>query len=179
MSLQQVPSAAGRYPTPPDPRPRLRLKPKAAHTGHVDGAWWPSSGDLLTELPGLLSALSVRVGSIRRVKYNRSEWATAPAEFVTDGRTVRLDGYKRQPVNTLEVVGADRRPITLLVVPPRTNPDQAHETMVTAAAPKNDSSVDALLVISESEREARTQRAKAEERWASRGRDLRQSVQPW
>lgn len=169
MTQQQTRSATGRHPTPPQRRPRLRLKPKAPATGQVDGAWWPSSGSLTTELPGLLSVLSVRVGSIQRVRYNLGEWAAAPATLVTDGRTVRLDGYQRQPVNTLEVLGADGGRILLLVVPPRTKPDQARETMMSAAAPNNDSSVDALLAISESERETRTKRARAEEQWVSGG----------
>lgn len=169
MTQQQTLSTTGRHPTPPQRRPRLRLKPKAPRTGHVDGAWWPWSGTLTTELPDLLSVLSVRVGSIQRVRYHLGEWASAPATLVTDGRTVRLDGYERQPVNTLEVLGADRSRVVLLVVPPSTRPDQAHETMMSAAAPDNDLSVDALLVISGSERETRTKRADAEEQWVSGG----------
>lgn len=173
MTQQQTRSPMGRHPTPPLRRPRLRLKPKAPQTGQVDGAWWPWSGTLTTELPGLLSVLSVRVGSIQRVRYNLREWAAAPAKLVTDGRTVRLDGYQRQPVNTLEVLGADRDRIVLLVVPPRTNPDRAHEAMMTAAAPNNDSNVDTLLVISSSERETHDRRANSEERWVSGGSVLR------
>ena len=34
---------------------RLRLKPKAATTGFVDGGWWPRSRDFAVELPGLLA----------------------------------------------------------------------------------------------------------------------------
>lgn len=45
--------------------------------------------------------------------------------------------------------------------------------MMTAAAPNNDSSIDALLVISDSERAIRTQRASAEEQWVSGGGDFR------
>ncbi|WP_046300271.1 MULTISPECIES: DUF5994 family protein [unclassified Mycobacterium] len=170
MTQQYFHSATGRHPTPPQRRPRLRLKPKAPQTGQVDGAWWPWSGTLTTELPDLLSVLSTRIGSIQRVRYNLDEWAPAPAKLRTDGRTVQLHGYERQPVNTLEVLGADRNRILLLVVPPRTKPDQAHETMMNAAAPNNDSSVDALLVISDRERATRTTRAHAEDQWvAGRG----------
>lgn len=169
MTLQQNISVTDRHPTPPEHRPRLRLKPKAPQTGYVDGAWWPWSGDLTTELPGLLSVLSVRIGSIRRVRYHVGEWAAAPARLLTDGRTVRLDGYRRQPVNTVEILGASRAKIVLLVVPPNTDPEQAHDTMMTAAAPENDSSIDTLLMISDVERETRTQRTSAEEQWVSDG----------
>jgi hypothetical protein len=58
---------------------------------------------------------------------------------------VRLDGYRHQPINTLEILGVSRGRIVLLVVPPATGPDQAHTTMMAAAVPNNDSSVDGLL----------------------------------
>jgi hypothetical protein len=136
---------AGRHPTPPDFTPRLRLKPKAPRSGYVDGAWWPRSDDLTSELPDLLAVLSVRLGRIERVMYNLGEWATAPAKAMLGERVVRLDGYRRQPINTLEVRGVNRDRILLLVVPPNTDSDQAHATMMAAATPNNDSSTGGLL----------------------------------
>jgi hypothetical protein len=128
----------------PENTPRLRLKPKAPTTGYVDGAWWPHSDDLLIELPDLLAVLSVRLGRIDRVIYNLTEWASAPAKLPIDGRVVRLAGYYRQPVNTVEVLG-NRNKIVLLVVPARSDPDRAHDTMMAAAAPSNASTIDCLL----------------------------------
>lgn len=72
--------------------------------------------DLTKELPGLLAALSVRLGAIDRVMYNLAEWAKAPRRFLTGGRAVRLDGYPLQPANTLEELGIGREKILLLVV---------------------------------------------------------------
>jgi hypothetical protein len=123
------------------------LKPKAPTTGHVDGAWWPRSDDLTNELPDLLAVLSVRLGPIDRVMYNLAEWAQMPRRLATGGRAVRLDGYRRQPANTLEVQGIGRERILLLVVPPHTDADIAHEAMMTAAAPDNASTVGDLLAI--------------------------------
>ena len=148
MTQQDSSPATGRHPTPPDFTPRLRLKPKAAPTGYVDGAWWPWSDDLARELPDLLAVLSVRLGPIERVMYNLGEWAIAPRKAEVGERVVRLDGYRRQPINTLEVLGASRGRIVLLVVPPNTDPDQAHATMMAAAAPNNDATVDGLLLAS-------------------------------
>jgi hypothetical protein len=121
------------------------LKPKAPRTGYVDGAWWPWSDDLTNELPDLLAVLSVRLGRIERVMYNLGEWATAPAKARLGERVVRLDGYRRQPINTLEVLGVNHDRIVLLVVPPNTKSDRAHATMMAAAAPSDDSSVEGLL----------------------------------
>lgn len=127
--------------------PRLKLKPKAPHQGYVDGAWWPHGPDLTAELPDLLSVLSVRLGPIGRVIYNMNEWATSPAKFTTDGRTVRLDGYRRHPINTVEVIGVNRNKIALLVVSPDADPNQAHAIMMSAAAPSNISTTESLLKV--------------------------------
>jgi Family of unknown function (DUF5994) len=173
MAPQQDRTDVGRHPTPPEHTPRLRLKPKAPHTGYVDGAWWPHSDDLTTELPDLLAVLSVRLGPIDRVLYKFSDWAKAPTKLATGGHAVRLDGYRLQPPNTVEVLGLNRNRIVLLVVPPHTDPDRAHATMMAAAAPDNDSTVDGLLMISLRDRESRTQRAAAQECWDSEGGAVR------
>jgi Family of unknown function (DUF5994) len=147
MTLRQGRSSTGSKHTPPEKTPRLRLKPKAPTSGYVDGAWWPHSDDLPIELPDLLAVLSVRLGPIDRVIYNVSEWAKAPAKLPTGGRTVRLDGYYRQPVNTIEVIGLSRGKLVLLVVPSRTDADQAHDILMAAAAPDDASTIDGLLHI--------------------------------
>src|SRR5271169_5300946 len=131
----------------PENTPRLRLKPKAPPTGYVDGAWWPRSDDLLEELPDLLAVLSVRLGAITRVMYNPAGWATAAPRLLTGGRAVQLEAHGLQPVSTLEVLGVNRKTAMLLVVPPHTDPDHAHETMMTAAAPDNASTIDDLLMV--------------------------------
>lgn len=154
---------------PPEHTPRLRLKPKAPHTGYVDGAWWPHSDDLTAELPDLLAVLSVRLGRIDRVLYKVSDWAQAPAKPSIGGTSVHLDGYRLQPPNTVEVLGLGMDRIVLLVVPPHTDPDRAHAAMMAAAAPTDESTVDRLLMISLQDRESRTQRAAARQRWDTDG----------
>ena len=165
MTLQKSNTNVARRQTPPERTPRLRLKPKAPLSGYVDGAWWPHSDDLTAELPDLLAVLSVRLGPIDRVIYSLNEWAKAPKKLATDGRTVRLDGYRLQPLNTVEVLGLNRNKIVLLVVPQQTDPDQARTTLMAAAGPDNASTVDSLLTISVRNRETRTRAAAARERW--------------
>lgn len=145
MTLKNDQTEAGNRHTPPEHTPRLRLKPKAPVSGYVDGAWQPHSSQLTEELPDLLSVLSVRLGPIARVIYNVDEWDKAPAKFVTGGQTVRLDGYRRQPVNTVEILGLDRNKIVLVVVSPDAEPAWAHAVMMTAAGPDNVSTVAELL----------------------------------
>jgi hypothetical protein len=145
MTLQQTRGATDSKQTAHQTTPRLRLKPKAPTSGYVDGAWWPHSDDLAMELPDLLAVLSVRLGAVDSVVYNLAEWATAPKKFPTGGRMVRLGGYYRQPVNTIEVIGINRNKLVLLVVPTRTDPEHAHAIMMAAAAPDNASTIDDLL----------------------------------
>lgn len=155
MALKKDYMDAGRRRTPPVQTPRLKLKAKAPQSGYVDGAWWPHSDDLTAELPDLLSVLSVRLGPIGRVIYNVNEWATSPTKFVAGGRTVRLDGYRLQPVNTVEVLGLNHGKIVLLVVSPHAVPDQAHAILMAAAGPNDASTVDSLLRVSAKETETR------------------------
>jgi hypothetical protein len=147
--------------------PRFRLKPTAHGSAYVDGAWWPRSDDLMTELPDLIAVVSARQGATSRVMYNLTEWRTTPTELVTSGCSVQLDGYRGQPPNTVEVLDAEGNKIVLLVVPFHTDPDQAHAIVMAAAASGNVSSVDTLLMISVKDRESRTKRAAARERWDS------------
>jgi hypothetical protein len=169
MTLVQHRTDVGQRNSPPEHTPRLRLKPKAPQSAYVDGAWWPRSDDLATELPDLLAVLSVRLGPIDRVLFNSNEWSKPSAKFSTGGRRVRLVGYRLQPANTVEVLALDRSKIVLLVLPPNADPDKAHATLMAAAAPSNDSTVDSLLMVSAREREIRTQATGAKERWASAG----------
>lgn len=167
MTLQGGPADAGRRQQGPEHTPRLRLKPKAPPTGHVDGAWWPHSDDLPNELPDLLAVLSVRLGSITRVTYNPTEWANAPASLQTGGHSVQIEGSHLQPASTLEVHGTDDKKILLVVVPHYFDPDIAHEKMMEAAAPNNASTVDDLLMVSAPEREARIRAAVTQQHWAA------------
>ena len=85
----------------------------------------------------------------------------------------RANGTTRRiPVpaaNTIEVLGLNRKRIVLLVVPPHTDPDHAHASMMAAAAPSNASTVGGLLMAGQPDRETPIQTAAAQERWESEG----------
>jgi Family of unknown function (DUF5994) len=123
---------------------RLRLKPKAATTGFVDGGWWPRSRDLAVELPGLLAVLAVRLGRIERVSYHLGDWDPTPARLSVEGGVVRLGGYRAQHADTVDVLAARQR-VTLLVVPPETSAPAAHDALMTAGHRGNTDNVEALL----------------------------------
>ena len=122
MTLEQARDSYRRHNTRGLHTPRLRLKPKASRSGHVDGAWWPRSDDLTTELPDLIAVLSFRLGAVDRVTYNLDEWASAPVELASGEHAVHLDGHHRQPPHTVEVQDTNRNKMVLLVVPLQTEP---------------------------------------------------------
>ena len=145
MALQEETAVSAHRHGGPENTPRLWLKRKAPISGYVDGAWWPHSDDLQTELPDLLSVLSVRLGAVARVMYKVDEWSIAPRQLAIGGHKVRLDGYHRQPPHTLEVLDARGNRIVLLVVPARTDPERAHSIVMAAAATDDRTSVESLL----------------------------------
>jgi hypothetical protein len=169
MTRQQTTRKDPDNSTSPLRTPRLRLKRKASQSGYVDGAWWPRTDDLTGELPDLLAVLSVRLGRISRVLYNLNEWVRAPRKLVSAGLPVRLDGYRLQPSDTVEVLGLNGDRLTLVVVPARADPSDAHTTMMTAAQPQNAVTVGDLLTMSPRARERRMLAATALDRWESEG----------
>ena len=129
--------------TSPDPV-RVRVKPDAPATGFVDGAWWPASRDLVAELPAVVDVLASHLGRVEAVSYNIDAWEAAPRKADIGGHVVRMSGYRTQPHDTIDVMGGTRR-LTLLVVPPETDPATARAAVAAAGREGNVDDVAALL----------------------------------
>ena len=143
--LRLATSPAAKVTEPPRQSLRLKLKPKTPTTGDVDGAWWPRSRDLSAELPALLAVLAVRLGRIQRVSYNLTTWNLAHRCLNVDGHQVRLGGFHAQHPHTIGVTAANGMRLTLLILPPATQPATAHPIMMIAARRNNIDSIDELL----------------------------------
>ena len=124
---------------------RLRLKPDAPTTGVVDGAWWPESRDLAAELPAMAAGLTTQLGLVEAVSYNLDAWDATPRKVRVGRGVVRMSGFHSQAYATVDVVGARRR-LTLLIVPPETDPRTAAAALAAAGRAGNTDGVDALLV---------------------------------
>ncbi|WP_280401696.1 DUF5994 family protein [Nocardia carnea] len=83
----------------------VRLELDTAGIGNAKGVWWPHSRDLVAELEVLLPVLRPGFGPVRRVSYHRDEWVAAPRAMVSGGLWTRLDGYRRMPARTVDVIG--------------------------------------------------------------------------
>lgn len=114
---------------------RLNVQPKSGPTGYLDGAWWPRSADLVTELPDLLAALAVRLGPVRRVVYDRRGWMPAPERLAIGEESVRLDAYPFELGNTMYVINGANEMIVLRVIVSTADPEIAREALTAAVAP--------------------------------------------
>jgi Family of unknown function (DUF5994) len=148
---------------------RLRLKPAHQPCGSVQGAWWPRSTQLTTELPLLLAALSPRMGTVDRVIYDETSWAPASLRMEFRGRSIILEGSSDKSTNILSVIGEGFGRLVLLVVPPYTNPTLAYTAVMTASKPDDVSTPDELLGIGPREAEDRRLALLAHQRWESEG----------
>lgn len=124
---------------------RLRLKPKGPVTGYVDGAWWPRSRDLTTELPALAEVLAVRLGRILRAAYALSTWENTPRRLEVDGHPVHMEGFTYQDQNIIHVTGVNRGRLALLVIPPDLTDSAGHDALMTAAHRGNADRTEDLL----------------------------------
>ncbi|MCX5215959.1 DUF5994 family protein [Kitasatospora sp. NBC_00240] len=131
--------------TPPAPL-RLSLTPDDATAGRLDGAWWPRSHDLLTELPSLAKELDNRWGRVTRVTLNPAHWPSIPPRIPVAGHVVHA-GWFQQEQDPNEIMVRSYAPgrLDLLVVPPHTGPTEAANLMATAADPANTLTASDLL----------------------------------
>ncbi len=112
----------------PTRTPRLMLRGRTAVPGNVDGAWWPWTANLTSELHDLISAVTPRLGPTMRVGF---EWnATSLAQRRIDAVDhVRTHGPgDDQPPDVMRLYGAHTS-LAVLVIPADTAPEVARERM--------------------------------------------------
>ncbi|WP_319447393.1 MULTISPECIES: DUF5994 family protein [unclassified Mycobacterium] len=148
---------------------RLRLKPARRSSGSVQGAWWPRTNQLCTELPRLLAALAPRLGYIDRIVVDETTWAPASLQMDVGDRSLVLEGSSDASTNVLSVLGKGFGRLDLLVVPPTTDPARAYSAVMTASRPDDVSTPDELLGIGAREAADRRLVLLAHQRWESEG----------
>jgi hypothetical protein len=97
---------------------RLALCARATIPGAVDGAWWPQSCDLRSELPDLVAVLGMSIGPVRRVVYDPSLWPAAPSRIIRGTALTTVDPYTLVANDTIYLMGTHSRTAVLFVVPP-------------------------------------------------------------
>ncbi|MFJ2585733.1 DUF5994 family protein [Streptomyces sp. NPDC087538] len=119
---------------PPLPT-RLSLTPKTTLAGQLDGAWWPYSRDLPTELPSLVEALEGRWGRITRAMVNPTRWPVVPHKVPAAGHIVHVGWFTEQDPDKMILLSCTGGRCDLLVIPPETGPAAAARLMSAAAVP--------------------------------------------
>lgn len=147
---------------------RMRLKPAHRLCGFVQGAWWPRSTELGSELPALLAALSLRLGSIDSVLYHENDWSPAPLGMKHQGDQVVVSAHQEWP-NVISLFGPRFGRLDLLVVPPYTEPTHAYNVLTKAASVNDASTPDQLLGITTRRSNDRLLSPTALERWEADG----------
>ncbi|WP_442810039.1 DUF5994 family protein [Streptomyces sp. W16] len=114
------------------PAVRLTLKSGAAR-GLLDGAWWPRSRDLLSELPLLTAVLDPLWGRITRVAVNPTYWPDIPRKVPVAGHVVKAGWFTEFDPHKLLLLTYDNGRRDLLVVPPETGAESAARLMAAAS----------------------------------------------
>ncbi|WP_030980524.1 DUF5994 family protein [Streptomyces sp. NRRL S-1824] len=130
----------------------LRLETTRSREGLLDGAWWPRTRDIETELPALISVLTGHLGPITRVGLDASVWNGLPTRLVIDDQVVHLDS---DPVgdDTVLITRGHNDLFALLVVPPDTTADAAREAMARAVRADNITQAAQILIATTPELE--------------------------
>ncbi|MFB7278499.1 DUF5994 family protein [Streptomyces hydrogenans] len=159
----------------PSPPVRLTMTPKATSDGLLDGAWWPRSRDLASELPALAVALDDQYGPITRITVNPSHWPSMPRKVPVPehtghaGHTVRVGWFADQDPDKLILISSSLGRCDLLVIPPGTEPGAAARLM-TAASLRGSPLAAGALVPDETTTGHRTRDAGiAEDAWETDG----------
>ncbi|AYC39405.1 DUF5994 family protein [Streptomyces griseorubiginosus] len=125
---------------------RLSLSPTGPAPALLDGAWWPRSRDLMTELPTLTAVLDPLWGRITRVTVNPTHWPVVPRKVPVAGHVVKVGWFlAEQDPHELLLLSYHVGRWNLLVIPPRTDPVTAAWLMTAASDPLGTSTASRLM----------------------------------
>lgn len=116
------------------PAARLALRTDGASRGLLDGAWWPRSRDLLSELPALTDVLDPLWGRITRIAVNPKHWPVIPHKVPVDGHIVKVGWFTPEiDPHKLLLLSYGTGRWDLLVIPPETGAESAARLMAAAS----------------------------------------------
>ncbi|MFE9877469.1 DUF5994 family protein [Streptomyces sp. NPDC005784] len=116
------------------PDARLVLKTDGGSRGLLDGAWWPRSRDLLSELPALTETLDPLWGRITRIAVNPRYWPDIPRKIPVGGHIVRVGWFTPEiDPHKLLLLSYGTGRWDLLIIPPETGAASAARLMAAAS----------------------------------------------
>lgn len=154
-------------PSATSPKPPRAAEPEATrepsialrHPGDtgtfVDGGWWPRSLDLTAELPRLLMAVEAAgYGEVSRVSYALTAWdGRPPRKCPMLNRVVKLGGFQSQDPAEISLVDSSGwKRVTLVVVPPDTDPVVARRALSMAGMNRDQHRAREILELARGQR---------------------------
>jgi hypothetical protein len=131
----------------PDSHRRLRLRLGAVPgQDRLDGAWWPYSRDLDSEMSDLVQRFPSTQGRISRVVFSRPDWDTTPRKITAGPRVIKVGSFPRDDTHVLIVQLSDGSRLTLLVVPPDFTSGQGEEALLAGSTTGNRHSASEVLL---------------------------------
>ncbi|MFE3260052.1 DUF5994 family protein [Nocardia sp. NPDC059091] len=123
-------SPGNRQPFPiPTRTPRLLLRRRDAGPAPIDGAWWPRTPNLTSELHDLISALTPRLGALTRIGFAWNTISLIQRRIDHDDDAHTHGPQPDQPPDVMRLFGTNGSSLTLLVVPSDTDLRLAGERM--------------------------------------------------
>jgi hypothetical protein len=144
-------------------RLRLRLSVSVGLAA-LDGAWWPRSRNLETELADLVDHFPVAAGRVVHAVYCAPDWLPAPRRISLEHRVIKVGFFPDDDSHRILLRLTSRQIMHLMVVPPDSASSLALAVMAKAASPSNRDSAAAIL---ECAREAEA--AEPAARWSDDG----------
>jgi hypothetical protein len=111
-----------------EPTIRLALRP-VRDQALPDGAWWPASRTLGSELGGLFALWPTDEGRIVRVLYSPPDWDDQPRSVSVPGRRVKTGSFPHDDTHELTLALMDGQRRTISVIPPETTTEDATELL--------------------------------------------------
>ncbi|WP_063713163.1 DUF5994 family protein [Nocardia jiangxiensis] len=123
-----------RQPFPsPTCTPRVLLRRPDAGSGLVDGAWWPRTANLTSELHDLINVLTPRLGRLARVGFAWNARSLMQRRIDEDDGVAVHGPALDQPLDTMPPFGTEGASLALLIIPADTEPLVAAQRMRHAA----------------------------------------------
>ncbi|MEU3346227.1 DUF5994 family protein [Streptomyces sp. NPDC006700] len=139
------------------PAVRVALKTDGISRGLLDGAWWPRSRDLMTELPALTDVLDSLWGRITHVAVNPRYWPVIPHEVPVRGHIVKVGWFTPEiDPHKLLLLSYGTGRWDLLVVPPETGAASAARLMALASDQDSPPLTASALIAADKARHARS-----------------------
>ncbi|MFW0791904.1 DUF5994 family protein [Gordonia sp. CPCC 205333] len=128
--------------------PRVALKAHATTNDHIDGAWWPHSSQLESEIRDLIETVSERINPVVRVVFHENDWVHSLSRIQVDNHLIRLDGYRYWPSGVVKLRGTnDKQALTIMVIPPNTSTPAAATILAAASNRRDNSTVGELMEL--------------------------------